>query len=170
MSWRTAPRLQRASAVNSDVFHRQFTFWLAALFLFALAFWLLSEILLPFIAGLAIGHLLTPLTDRLDRLGVNRLAAALLIMTEVVLALIYLILFGRAGPRCAFAKIGGGRERGTASGSADLRTSRLRVSFWLCRTFGCCAARCHGRRAVAFCAASPPSKFVLHQRELGLTS
>lgn len=42
MSRRTAPRLQRASAVDSDVFHRQFTFWLAALFLFVLAFWLLA--------------------------------------------------------------------------------------------------------------------------------
>lgn len=92
MSQRTAPRLQRASAVDSDVFHRQFTFWLAALFLFALAFWLLSEILLPFIAGFAIAYLLTPLTDRLERLGVNRLAAALLIIAVVVLTLIYLIL------------------------------------------------------------------------------
>jgi predicted PurR-regulated permease PerM len=92
VSRRPAPRLQRASAVDSDVFHRQFTFWLAALFLFVLLFWLLSEILLPFIAGLAIAYLLTPLTDRLERLGVNRLAAALLIITVVVLTLIYLIL------------------------------------------------------------------------------
>ena len=92
VSRRTAPRLQRASAVDSGVFQRQFTFWLAALFLFALALWLLSDILLPFVAGLAIAYLLTPLTDRLERLGVNRLAAALLIITVVVLALIYLIL------------------------------------------------------------------------------
>ena len=46
----------------------------AALVVFVLALWLLSEILLPFIAGLAIAYLLTPLTDRLERLGVNRLA------------------------------------------------------------------------------------------------
>jgi len=136
VSRQTTQRSQRASAVNSDIFFlRRFTFWLAALFLFVLAFWLLSEILLQFIAGLAIAHLLTSLTGSLERLGINRLAAALLIITEVVLALIYLILFGRAGA-----------------------------------TFGCCAARCHDRRAVAFCAASPPSKFVLHRRELGLTS
>jgi predicted PurR-regulated permease PerM len=67
-------------------------FWSAALLVFVLLLWLLSEILLPFIAGLAIAYLLTPLTDRLERLGVNRLAAALLIITVVVLALIYLIL------------------------------------------------------------------------------
>ena len=78
--------------MESGVFQRQLIFWLAALVLFVLGLWLLSEILLPFVAGLAIAYLLTPLTDRLERLGVNRLAAALLIITVVVLALIYLIL------------------------------------------------------------------------------
>jgi predicted PurR-regulated permease PerM len=78
--------------MESGVFQRQLIFWLAALVLFVLALWLLSDILLPFVAGLAIAYLLTPLTDRLERLGVNRLAAALLIITVVVLALIYLIL------------------------------------------------------------------------------
>ena len=74
------------------MFQRQLIFWLAALILFVLALWLLSEILLPFIAGLAIAFLLTPLTDRLERLGINRLLAALLIITLVVLVLIYIIL------------------------------------------------------------------------------
>ena len=78
--------------MDSGVFQRQLIFWLAALLLFVLALWLLSEILLPFVAGLAIAYLLTPLTDRLERAGVNRLAAALLIITVVVLALIYIIL------------------------------------------------------------------------------
>lgn len=67
-------------------------FWLAVLALVVLALWLLSEILLPFVAGLAIAYLLTPLTDRLERFGINRLAAALLIIAVVVLALVYLIL------------------------------------------------------------------------------
>jgi predicted PurR-regulated permease PerM len=91
MSRRTVPRLHR-SIVDSGVSQRQLMFWSAALLVFVLLLWLLSEILLPFIAGLAIAYLLTPLTDRLERLGVNRLAAALLIITVVVLALIYLIL------------------------------------------------------------------------------
>jgi len=63
-------------------------FWSAALLVFVLLLWLLSEILLQFIAGLSSAYLLTPLTDRLERLGVNRVAAALLIITVVVLALI----------------------------------------------------------------------------------
>jgi predicted PurR-regulated permease PerM len=89
---RTTSRAHRSPAMESGVFQRQLIFWLAALVLFVLGLWLLSEILLPFVAGLAIAYLLTPLTDRLERLGVNRLAAALLIITVVVLALIYLIL------------------------------------------------------------------------------
>jgi len=71
---------------------RHLVFWLAVLTLVVLALWLLSEILLPFVAGLAIAYLLTPLTDRLERFGINRLAAALLIIAVVVLALVYLIL------------------------------------------------------------------------------
>ncbi|MFN3659183.1 MAG: AI-2E family transporter [Pseudolabrys sp.] len=73
-------------------FQRQLAFWLAALALFVIALWLLSEILLPFIVGLAIAYLLTPFTDRMEKAGINRLAAALLIITLVVLALVYMIL------------------------------------------------------------------------------
>jgi predicted PurR-regulated permease PerM len=73
-------------------FQRQIAFWLAILVAVVLMLWLLSEILLPFVAGLAIAYLLTPLTDRLVRLGVNRLAAALLIITLVVMAIVLLIL------------------------------------------------------------------------------
>ncbi len=83
------PRAPRPGGIG---FQRQIIFWSAALFVFILMLWLLSEILLPFIAGLFIAYLLTPLTDRLERAGVNRLAAALMIVTLVVLAIILLIL------------------------------------------------------------------------------
>ncbi len=73
-------------------FPRQVIFWLAALAVFILLLWLLSAILLPFVAGLAIAYLLNPLTDRLERLGVNRMVAALLIITVVVLVFILAIL------------------------------------------------------------------------------
>jgi len=92
VSRRTASRPQRSPAVEHGTFQRQMAFWFAALLLFVLALWLLSEILLPFVAGLAIAYLLTPLTDRLERLGINRLAASLINITLVVLALIYVIL------------------------------------------------------------------------------
>lgn len=92
MSSRPYSRARRVSLGGGIVLQRQVIFWLAALAVFILALWLLSDILLPFIAGLAIAYLLTPLADRLERLGVNRLVAALLIITVAVVAFVYLIL------------------------------------------------------------------------------
>lgn len=86
------PKPLRSPAPNGKAFQRQIVFWLAALAAIILLLWLLSEILLPFVAGLAIAYLLTPLTDRLERAGINRLVAALTIITVVVLAIIVLIL------------------------------------------------------------------------------
>ena len=71
---------------------RQVVFWLAAFAVFVLLLWLLSDILLPFVAGAAIAYLLTPVTDRIESVGVNRLAAALSIITLVVMAIVLLIL------------------------------------------------------------------------------
>ncbi len=88
------PRRRSASqqAGEGKALQRQVYFWLAALAVVVLALWLLSPILLPFVAGLAIAYLLAPVTDRLERYGVNRLAAALIIITLVVLAFVYMIL------------------------------------------------------------------------------
>jgi predicted PurR-regulated permease PerM len=83
------PRTPRPGGIG---FQRQIIFWCAALCVFILMLWLLSEILLPFIDGLFIAYLLTPLTDRLERAGGNRLVAALMIITVVVLAIILVIL------------------------------------------------------------------------------
>jgi predicted PurR-regulated permease PerM len=95
MSPREHRSTRRGSAVrraDRATFELQVKFWLGALVVLVLLLWLLSDILLPFVAGLAAAYLLTPLTDRLEKLGVNRLAAALIIITLVVLALVYLIL------------------------------------------------------------------------------
>jgi predicted PurR-regulated permease PerM len=93
VSLRARTRARRAPP-NGGVmmFERQVLFWLAALAVFVLLLWLLSAILLPFLAGLVIAYLLTPLTDRIERLGVHRLAAALAIITLVVMAIVFLIL------------------------------------------------------------------------------
>ncbi len=94
MSTRAQPRLRPAPGEpgGGKVFQRQLIFWLGALVVFVLALWLLRGVLLPFIAGAAIAYLLTPLTDRLEKYGVNRLVAALLIITVVVLAFVYVLL------------------------------------------------------------------------------
>jgi predicted PurR-regulated permease PerM len=92
MSLRPSPRSRREPAGNGLAFQRQMFFWLAALAVFILVLWVLSDILLPFFAGFAIAYLLNPLTDRIERLGIPRLAAALLIISVVVMALVLLIL------------------------------------------------------------------------------
>lgn len=93
MSPRVPSRRGRDVPEAGDLtFERQVAFWLAALAVIVLLLWLLSEILLPFVAGAAIAYLLTPVTDRLERLGVNRLAAALSIITLVVMAIVVAIL------------------------------------------------------------------------------
>ena len=58
----------------------QISFWIGAFLLLVLLLWLFSGVLLPFAAAVAIGYLLNPFLDRLERLGFNRLGATLLIL------------------------------------------------------------------------------------------
>jgi predicted PurR-regulated permease PerM len=88
---RTASR-RDATKVSGPEFRRQMTFWVGAFVAFVLLLWLLSEILLPFVAGMAIAYLLNPLVDRIERLGVHRLVAALSIIGLTVLVFVVLIL------------------------------------------------------------------------------
>src|SRR5262249_49436810 len=71
---------------------RHVTFWLVTFAVMAAVLWLLHDVLLPFVAGIALAYMLAPLADRLERLGVNRSVAALLIVGIFVVALIALIL------------------------------------------------------------------------------
>ncbi|MGH6728484.1 MAG: AI-2E family transporter [Pseudolabrys sp.] len=87
---RRAPR--EAPEGDGMTFERQIVFWLAALAVVVLLLWLLSGVLLPFVAGAAIAYLLTPVTDRIESIGISRLAAALLIISVVVMAIVLLIL------------------------------------------------------------------------------
>lgn len=73
-------------------FERQVTFWVAALAAVVLALWLFSEILLPFVLGMALAFLLDPVTGRIERLGVSRNVAALIVVTLVVLAAFLIVL------------------------------------------------------------------------------
>jgi predicted PurR-regulated permease PerM len=73
---------------------RQIGFWIGALALFILFLWVFSGVLLPFAAAFVIAYLLDPLADRLQRLGLGRLAATLLILAGgvMVLALILTLI------------------------------------------------------------------------------
>jgi len=91
----TRPRTtthRAAAKVGGPEFRRQMLFWCAAFVGFVLLLWLLSEILLPFVTGLAIAYLLNPLVDRLERAGIHRLAGSLSIIVLVVLVLVLAIL------------------------------------------------------------------------------
>ncbi len=73
---------------------RAWLFWIGALALFVVALWLLSPILLPFVAGCAIAYFLAPTVDRLTRLRVPRglAAAAVLLVFFVALVTVLLLL------------------------------------------------------------------------------
>lgn len=70
---------------------RQMTFWVLTLVVGALVLYALREILLPFVAGMVLAYLLDPLANRLERIGINRLAATLVIIGAVVLAFVFLL-------------------------------------------------------------------------------
>ncbi len=71
---------------------RQIIFWLGALFIVILSLWLLSDILLPFIAGLVLAYFLDPVADWFEEKGVPRLAATLIILGTSILAFVLLVL------------------------------------------------------------------------------
>lgn len=71
---------------------RQMTFWMLTLLALVLALWILREILLPFVAGMALAYLLDPLANRLERIGVSRMIASLAIIGAFVLLFVALIL------------------------------------------------------------------------------
>jgi len=64
---------------------RQVFFWLVILAFFIAFLFLFSTILLPFIAGMAIAYFLDPVADWLERRGLSRTMATLLILVAFVL-------------------------------------------------------------------------------------
>lgn len=60
-------------------FNQQMWWWGAALGVLVILLWLLADALLPFVLGAAIAYLTDPLADRLQRLGLSRLMATIVI-------------------------------------------------------------------------------------------
>ncbi len=71
---------------------RQVGFWIAALVVLILFIWTFSGILLPFVAGLALAYLLDPVADRLEKLGIGRLGATLLILFLFILIFVIFMM------------------------------------------------------------------------------
>lgn len=70
---------------------RALRFWLIGLAAFLLMLWLLSSILLPFVAGMAIAYFLDPVCDRLERHGLSRTGATCLVTAFCTLGLLLLL-------------------------------------------------------------------------------
>jgi predicted PurR-regulated permease PerM len=70
---------------------KQITFWVVSFLVLILVLWLLSPILLPFIAGLVLAYFLDPVADALERLGLPRVAATAVIL---LLSILLLVLIG----------------------------------------------------------------------------
>lgn len=78
-----APRA-RPSGVSLK---RQLIFWSAALLVFVLLLWLLNDVLLPFVVAMGFAYLLDPLVQRMQRLGIGRPIAALIIVVGAIVIL-----------------------------------------------------------------------------------
>lgn len=71
---------------------RQIRFWLIGLAVFVAALWVLREVLLPFVAGMAVAYFLDPVADRLEKWGLSRLMAVVVITAGFVLSLVAALL------------------------------------------------------------------------------
>ncbi len=71
---------------------RQAGFWLLALLAFIGVLWVLQDILLPFIAGFVLAYFLDPVADALERLGIPRILATLLILIVAVAVVVLGVL------------------------------------------------------------------------------
>jgi predicted PurR-regulated permease PerM len=63
-------------------------FWIATISAATATTVLLHQILLPFVAGLVLAYLLSPLTNRVERLGASRLTATLITVGGLVAVVI----------------------------------------------------------------------------------
>ncbi|MCC6735696.1 MAG: AI-2E family transporter [Bauldia sp.] len=71
-------------------FRRQVWFWLGALVVLVAFLFVFSSILLPFVAGAALAYLLDPIADWLERRGLSRTAATLLML--VIFAVVFVLI------------------------------------------------------------------------------
>ncbi len=78
--------------LTSSTVRRQALFWLGTAAVFALFLVMFSSVLLPFVAGMALAYFLDPVADRLERLGLSRLAATIAILLVFLLLLVMALM------------------------------------------------------------------------------
>ncbi|MBB5274033.1 AI-2E family transporter [Rhizobium rosettiformans] len=77
-----------ARNISAIGLRRQVFFWLVTLAFFVAFLMLFSSILLPFIAGMALAYFLDPVADRLERIGLSRLMATVVILISFVVVFV----------------------------------------------------------------------------------
>lgn len=77
-----------ARYISAIGLRRQALFWVGFLALFVLFLMVFSSVLLPFIAGMALAYFLDPVADRLERLGLSRLMATIVILVSFVIVFV----------------------------------------------------------------------------------
>lgn len=73
------------TSINSAGLKRQALFWGIALALFIGFLMVFRTILLPFVAGMALAYFLDPVADRLERIGLSRIWATVVILIAFVI-------------------------------------------------------------------------------------
>ncbi|WP_312796742.1 AI-2E family transporter [Tianweitania sp.] len=81
-----------AAAGLNTRYARAALFWGAALLGFIAFLVVFSSILLPFVAGMALAYFLDPVADRLERLGLSRLMATIVILISFLLAVVLVVI------------------------------------------------------------------------------
>jgi len=71
---------------------RQLIFWTGALIVFIALLWILADVLLPFVAGMALAYLLDPLVKRVQGVGLSRAWAAVIIVIVFAVLLVLAII------------------------------------------------------------------------------
>ena len=67
---------------------RQLRFWLIGFIVFFALLWLLSGILLPFVAGMAVAYFLDPICDRFEAFGLSRTLATTILTLGFLLVIL----------------------------------------------------------------------------------
>jgi predicted PurR-regulated permease PerM len=79
---------------TARLFKRQIIFWICAVIAFGLFLYVFSSILLPFVVGMTLAYFLDPVADRLERLGLSRMLATLVILVSfIVIFVLALMIF-----------------------------------------------------------------------------
>jgi predicted PurR-regulated permease PerM len=73
-------------------FKRQIIFWIGAVIAFGLFLYVFSSILLPFVVGMTLAYFLDPVADRLERLGLSRMLATLVILVSFIVVFVLALM------------------------------------------------------------------------------